>query len=107
MFLFEGLPPRLTPPGWPLAYDYALMLLLPIGGFVMSTMTSLPGWIIGLYGLGGACTFLLGQLTDTRLHFRFVDAASVHLFVANWCVFILASWLICRCLVVLRRLPPR
>ena len=44
MVVLEGLQPRLTPPGWPIIFDYALMLLLPIGAIIMSIGTSLPGW---------------------------------------------------------------
>jgi len=104
LIAFEDiLPPRLTPPGWPLNYDYALMLLLPIGALVMTKLSSLPGWAIGLYGLGGAGTFLLGQFTDTRLHFRFAEPGGIPWFLATWMAFLFGSWFICRSLVLVRR----
>lgn len=99
----EGFQPRLTPPGWPTDLDYLLMLLLPIGAVVMATVTSLPGWSIGLYGLLGACTFLQGQFGDNRLHYRFATPAGVQEFLWHWCVFILGAWAMCRGAVVLRR----
>src|SRR4051812_45764963 len=77
LLVLEGLRPRLTPPGWPTTFDYALMLLLPIGAVVMAIATSLPGWSLGLYGLLGACTFLFAQFGDTRLIFRIESSADI------------------------------
>jgi len=103
IFLFEDVvTARLTPPGRPISSDYLLMLLLPIGAALMSISTSLPGWMIGLYGIEGACTFLLGQLSDTRLHFRLDQPNGVFWFFVNWTAFIFVSWLVCRCSLLLR-----
>jgi hypothetical protein len=66
LLVFEG-GPRMTPPGWPIERDFFLMFLIPVGAVVMSSCTSLPGWALGLYGILGAGTFLLGQLGDSRL----------------------------------------
>jgi len=106
LVVLEGLQPRLTPPGWPTTFDYALMLLLPIGAIVMAIGTSLPGWSLGLYGLLGACTFLHGQLGDGRLKFRLETSAEIRSFVVNWCAFIVGAWALCRSMVILRRSRP-
>jgi len=104
--VLEGLQPRLTPPGWPTMLDYALMLLLPIGAVVMAVGTSLPGWLLGLYGLFGSMMFLQGQLADTRLHFRLATPMEIRSFLVHWCLFILGAWLVCRSAVLLRRSRP-
>jgi hypothetical protein len=105
LVVFEGFQPRLTPPGWPTTFDYALMLLLPLGAGVMAIGTSLPGWLLGLYGLFGSMMFLQGQFTDTRLHFRLETPAEIRSFLVNWSAFIVGSWAVCRSAVLLRRLP--
>ena len=102
-FLEDVLGARLTPPGWPVPYDYALMLLLPVGALIMARISSLPGSAIGMYGLIGAGTFLLGQISDRDLYLRLAESGGVSWFVINWLEFIVASWLICRLSVLARR----
>jgi hypothetical protein len=106
LLVLEGLQPRLTPPGWPTTFDYALMLLLPLSAVIMALATSLPGWLLGLYGLFGSMMFLEGQFTDTRLHFRLETPVEIRWFVANWSAFILGAWAVCRSAVLLRRFRP-
>ena len=104
LVILEALQPRLTPPGWPTAFDYGLMLLLPIGAIVMALATSMPGWLLGLYGLLGACTFLVAQFNDTRFPLRLDSARAIDIIAANWCAFVVFSWAVCRTAVLLRRL---
>jgi hypothetical protein len=97
---------RLTPPGWPIASDYVLMLLIPIGAIVMSLRSRIPGWAIGMYGLLGAATFcFLGQLMDDgRLGLTMsMGPGEVERLAVNWGLFFSASWVFCRSCVLLRR----
>jgi hypothetical protein len=103
LLVLEGMSPRRTPPGWPTEFDYLLMLLLPIGAIALSLGTSQPGCLIGLYGELGACTFLPGQLGDTRLHFRLGAPGGVLWFLVEWSGFIFGAWMVCRLCVLFRR----
>ena len=104
LVVLEGLQPRMRPPGWPTTFDYLLMLLLPIGAIVMALATSLPGCLLGLYGLFGSMIFLQAQFTDTRLQFRLGTPSDVRSFLVFWSAFVVASWAVCRGAVLLRRL---
>ncbi len=105
--VLEDFQPRLTPSGWPTAFDYGLMLLLPIGAIVMALATSMPGWLLGLYGLFGACAFLVAQFNDTRLPLRLDSARAINILATNWCAFVVFSWAVCRAAVLLRKLWSR
>jgi hypothetical protein len=97
---------RLTPPGWPVASDYVLMALIPIGGLVMGLWSRAPGWVIGLYGMLGAATFyFFGQLLlDGRLGLRLSGhSGEIRQLAVNWGLFFLGSWVFCRGCVGLRR----
>jgi hypothetical protein len=97
---------RLTPPGWPVASDYVLMLLIPAGAIVMSLRSRIPGWVIGMYGLLGAATFcFLGQLmNDGRLGLRLsMGPGEVERLAENGGLFFGAAWVFCRGCVLLRR----
>lgn len=108
IYFFEDLyGARLT--GWPVAYDYVLMVLVPVGAIVMAIKTSVPGWAIGLYGVLSAYAFLLGNLGDNNLYLRLSLRADwrnfIFEFLLRWCVLMFGSWLICRVSVYLRRRP--
>jgi hypothetical protein len=97
---------RLTPPGWPIASDYVLMLLIPVGAIAMSLRSRIPGWVIGMYGLLGAAAFcFLGQLmNDGRLGLTMsMGPGKVEQLAMNWGLFFGVSWVFCRACVLLRR----
>ncbi len=95
---------RPTPPGWPITRDYVLMLLIPVGGIILSLLSRIPGRAIGIYGLLSAWAFLFfGALSNTRLGLRLGDSHAFHTFLLHWCLFIFGSWAFCRGCVVLRR----
>lgn len=70
---------------------------------MMALVTSLEGWIIGLYGLIGICSFHPGQTTTRDFYMDIGDRGAFQRHLNGWALAVLATWLMRLSTVLLRR----
>ena len=91
---------------WPLPGDYALGALLLAGAIVSALVTSVPGWLLGLYGLVGLSFFYPGETITREFRFSIAEPGAVRLHIIRWSCALVVAWLVCRSTVLLRRKRP-
>ena|SRR5260221_305463 len=91
---------------WPLPGDYKLGALLLVGAIVSALVTTLPGWVLGLYGLVGLCSFYPGETITREFHFGIAERGAIPLHIVLWTCALLVAWGVCRSTVLLRRRRP-
>jgi hypothetical protein len=91
---------------WPLPGDYVLGGLLLAGAVVSTLVTSVPGWLLGLYGLVGLCFFYPGETITREFRFSIAEPGAIRLHVIRWSCALFVAWLSCRSTVLLRRKRP-
>jgi hypothetical protein len=91
---------------WPRPSDYALGSLLLAGAVVSALVTSVPHWVLGLYGFVGLCFFYPGETITREFHFGIAEPGAVRLHIIRWSFALFVAWLACRSTALLRRTRP-
>ena len=102
----ELLLPRLYRWQWPLPGDYLLGALLLTGAIVSALVTTVPGWLLGLYGVVGLCFFYPGETMTREFRFGIAEPGAIKLHIVRWTCALLVAWFVCRSTVLLRRTRP-
>jgi hypothetical protein len=90
---------------WPMTEDYIVFVMLLCGAVVLSIVTSLPGALIGIYGMLGLLAFWDGQFRHWNgpgQGYSFV----IWRWACGWIGAFILTWAFCRATVLLRRPRP-